>query len=43
MGAGGRRRHVLAAGLWATSGEGEGRVRAILPGWVHMSAKSLRR
>lgn len=27
---------MLAAGLWATSGEGEGRVRAILSGWVHI-------
>ena len=27
---------MLAAGLWATSGEGDGRVRVIISGWVHI-------
>ena len=27
---------MLGAGLWATSGEGESRIRAILSGWVHI-------
>ena len=27
---------MLAAGPWATSGEGEGRICAILSGWIHI-------
>lgn len=32
---------MLAAGVWATSGEGEGRVGATRPGWLHILAQSL--